>query len=92
MIDRTALPTDLQALLKRLEADLLERSESTDYSSPRSIFRGTEFQFGNQMKPKLDLAVVPARSMGRCVKGIGRSNHQRPHRPANREHRLRIRC
>ncbi|MEZ6054810.1 MAG: BREX-2 system adenine-specific DNA-methyltransferase PglX, partial [Planctomycetaceae bacterium] len=30
MIDRQALLSDLQALLKRLEADLLERSESTE--------------------------------------------------------------
>jgi hypothetical protein len=30
MINRQALPSDLQSLLKKLEADLLERSKSSD--------------------------------------------------------------
>jgi hypothetical protein len=40
MIDRIALLSDLQSLLKRLEADLLERSESSDVPDVGQMLRG----------------------------------------------------
>jgi hypothetical protein len=40
MIDRTALLKDLQALLKRLEADLLQRSESAEVPDVGRTLRG----------------------------------------------------
>ena len=43
MIDRGALLSDLQSLLKRLEADLLERSESSEMPDVGQTLR-TEYE------------------------------------------------